>query len=332
LRLKVRQIAKSPVPAVLLQGETGTGKEVVARAIHHVSERCEGPLVSVNCAALTETLLMSELFGHEKGAFTGALQRRKGVFETAHGGTLFLDEISEMGVLAQAALLRVLEQRTITRVGGVEEIPVNVRIIAATNGSIPQLIKEGRFREDLYYRLNIVQVSIPPLRERGEDIIVLANHFLNRLATSYEQPRRMLTPEVEALLCSYPWPGNVRELRNVFERLYVFGDKQDISSADLPSRIRLAVSPAPRMDDNGIDHTDALFNVPFQLAKQIIIERFEQRYLKYNLARESGNISRAAERSGMIRQSFQRLMSRYDLVRECYLDQRTADLNRSIPE
>jgi DNA-binding NtrC family response regulator len=222
---------------VLLLGESGTGKEVFARAIHHWSGRRLEPFVAVNCVGLGKELLESELFGHEKGAFTGAHQLKKGKMELAHGGTVFLDEVGDISAELQTKLLRFLQERECERVGGMQPIPVDVRVIAATNRDLGAAIKEKRFREDLYYRLNVIPISLPPLRERKEDIPVLAKYFLRRFATETKKTFSTITADAEAKLIAYPWPGNVRELANVLERAAVLGDGPEITSEDLPLRI-----------------------------------------------------------------------------------------------
>lgn len=219
---------------VLIRGESGTGKELIARAIHANSGRRYMPIVVVNCGALAEGVLESELFGHEKGAFTGAQYRRKGKFEMADGGTLFLDEIGDIGLKTQVDLLRVLEERKIFRVGGNVEIPVNFRLIAATNKNLESMIGEGKFREDLYYRINVFSIAIPPLRERRQDISLLADHFLKKFARSMNRPVMRLSPEAESVLTSYDWPGNVRELQNAIERAVLVCKNARVEPEDLP--------------------------------------------------------------------------------------------------
>ncbi len=218
---------------VLLAGESGTGKEVLARFIHELSPRCQGPFVAINCAALPEHLLESELFGHEKGAFTGAICKKAGKFELASGGTLLLDEVSEMAPALQAKLLRALQEREIDRVGGRGSIPVDVRVIATTNKDLETETKEGRFRIDLYYRLNVVPLFLPPLRERPEDIIPLARHFLEKQANAYGEAPKVLTEDAETYLLKQPWPGNVRQLENLMERVFLLADASTITRADL---------------------------------------------------------------------------------------------------
>ncbi|HVV88481.1 MAG TPA: sigma 54-interacting transcriptional regulator, partial [Kofleriaceae bacterium] len=219
---------------VLLGGESGSGKEMVARAIHRSSRRAQGPCVAVNCAALTESLIESELFGHEKGAFTGATERKVGRFESADKGTLFLDEIGEMPLALQTKLLRVLEERRFERVGGTRPITVDVRLVAATNRDLTDMVRRGTFREDLYYRLSVVATTVPPLRERGEDIPLLAEHFLARMRQQVGRRVVGFRPEAMRLLCAHTWPGNVRELRNAVERAVVLGRGEWIEEADLP--------------------------------------------------------------------------------------------------
>jgi len=225
---------------VLIRGESGTGKELVARALHQQSDRASGPFVAVSCAALSETLLESELFGHEKAAFTGAATEKKGRFELATGGTLFLDEIGDISPSVQVKLLRVLQQREFERVGGVKTIKVDVRLIAATNADLEGLIKEGKFREDLYYRLDVIQIKLPPLRERSEDIELLVEDFLTRFNTENGRQITSIDPEVMSLFLSYSWPGNVRELENVVERCVVMSDANatSIVTRVLPAVIR----------------------------------------------------------------------------------------------
>ncbi|MCE5263410.1 MAG: sigma-54 dependent transcriptional regulator [Deltaproteobacteria bacterium] len=222
---------------VLVRGETGTGKELVARAIHFNSVRAANPFIPLNCAALTENLAGSELFGHVKGSFTGALRDRRGIFEMAEGGTIFLDEIGEMGPGLQQVFLRVLEDGEIQPVGSAERRKVSVRVIAATNRNLDQLVREGKFREDLYYRINVVAVDLPPLRERREDIGVLARHFLDKYAAENGKPLHSLSPEALALLESAPWPGNVRELENVIERAVLLAEGNEITPANLPRHV-----------------------------------------------------------------------------------------------
>ena len=222
---------------VLIRGESGTGKELVARAIHRNSERASKPFVAINCAAIPETLLESELFGHEKGAFTGAIATKKGRLEMAEGGTVFLDEIGEMAPLLQAKLLRALQEREFERVGGTKTLKLNVRIITATNKDLEKAIQSGQFRQDLYYRLNVVSVVVPPLKERIEDILLLAMYFAAKHSEKCKRPLKGISDEVRALLMGYSWPGNVRELENVIERAVALGTDEEIVLEDLPEAL-----------------------------------------------------------------------------------------------
>jgi len=229
---KIKLISCADCP-VLITGETGTGKEVIAKLIHKSSNRSNKPMVSINIAAIPRELLEAELFGYEQGAFTGASKSKEGFFELAHKGTIFLDEIGEIDLDIQAKLLRVIETKKFFRVGGRREVYSDVRIITATNKNLRQLVKEGKFREDLYYRLNVVEINIPPLRERKEDIIPLAEHFLKLFSTKYSKSIKGFTEKAKEVLIAYPWPGNVRELKNVIERLVLFSDKEIIDKEDL---------------------------------------------------------------------------------------------------
>ena len=229
-------------PAVLVLGETGTGKEVVARALHFAGPRRDKPFVELNCAALPAQLLESELFGHERGAFTDARERKLGMVETAEGGTLFLDEIGDMDIALQAKLLKLLEEKTLRRLGSVREQRVDVRIVAATHRPLEALVREGRFRADLYFRLGVVQLRLPPLRERGADILLLARHFLQHHATRYGKPAPLLDPLAEAVLLNYSWPGNVRELRNMIEQAVLLNNgRLDHGAAAEPVAPRVGV-------------------------------------------------------------------------------------------
>src|SRR5581483_5189288 len=235
--VKIEQMA--PVSStVLIEGESGTGKELVARAIHRLSPRRGKPFIAVNIGALPETLLESELFGHEKGAFTGAAERRLGRFELAHGGTLFLDEIGEIPSATQVKLLRVLEEREFMRVGGTQPITVDVRVVAATNQPLRELVEEGRVRADLFYRLNVLRIYLPPLRERPEDIPILVRRFIQDYSAQHDRTFRGISAEAMQLLMEYPWPGNVRELRNLVESMVVLAPDHEIQPGDLPRHIR----------------------------------------------------------------------------------------------
>ena len=232
----IARVAKSDT-TVLIRGESGTGKEVVARSIHAVSPRADRPFVAINCAAIPETLIESELFGNEKGAYTGASAQRKGRFEVADDGTIFLDEVGELPLAMQAKLLRVLQQREFERVGGSKTLPMRARVLAATNRNLEEAIKSGEFRQDLYYRLNVVSVSVPPLRMHREDIPLLALHFARKHVAKANRPFKGISPEARTLLLNYDWPGNVRELENAIEHAIVLGLTDEILAEDLPAVI-----------------------------------------------------------------------------------------------
>jgi DNA-binding NtrC family response regulator len=238
---KVRLVADTK-STVLIAGESGTGKELIARALHHNSSRRQKPFVPVNCAAIPDTLIESELFGHERGAFTGATERRTGLFQAANGGTLFIDEIGEMKVGLQSKLLRAIETRRIMAVGSSREIEVDVRLVAATNRDLQEEVKKGAFREDLYYRLKVVEIQLPPLRERPEDIPLLARFFIDEIARENQRPTRDIAPEALDLLLAYNWPGNVRELRNTLEGIIVLSTRERIEVSDLPEHLRQGAS------------------------------------------------------------------------------------------
>lgn len=247
------KVADSDVASVLLQGESGTGKDLVAKAIHYGSQRAERPFVAVNCAALPATLIESELFGYEKGAFTDAKARKEGLFEQAEGGTLLLDEIGELELLLQAKLLRVLEEGAFRRVGGLKDIPLEVRVLAASNRDLKTESEAGRFRLDLYYRLSVIQIDIPPLRERGNDVLLLAQHYIDTIGSRLKRNRKIsgLSPEARDVFRKYHWPGNVRELRNVIERALILEENDQITTEYLPGG--LLMSPRSSSLTTGID-------------------------------------------------------------------------------
>ena len=295
LRSTIRRVADTDL-AVLVLGENGTGKEVVAQMIHYQSRRRHEPLVAVNCAALTETLLESELFGHEKGAFTDARETRRGKFELAASGTLFLDEIGDMSLGGQAKLLRVLEEKVVVRVGGSTPIPTNTRVLAATNQNLAELVRARKFREDLYFRLNVVTIDMPPLRERGDDVGLLAEHFLKQFATKARRKAPKFTAAARKRLQSHSWPGNVRELRNLMERLaYLLPPEQD--KIDAPD---LAFIMSPDESASGPLSLDA----PLAEATQ----QFQTEYIQRHVQRARGNMTAAAEKLGLHRSNLYRKM------------------------
>ena len=290
---------------VLIEGESGTGKELVAQALHDNSGRRGGPFVAVNCAALTETLLESELFGHEAGAFTGAVGQKKGKFEQASGGTLLLDEVGELSPAIQAKLLRALQQRNIDRIGGTRPVAVDIRLIAATNRNLESEVALGRFREDLYYRLHVLYVRTPPLRERPGDIPALAGHFIARHAQQTDTAVRTITAEASALLSNYNWPGNVRELENVIERALVLGKSDAIRPKDLPAYV--TDPPVDPFDDDDA----AVYTPPTTL--QEAVHRTEREFVENALDLTGGNQKDAAELLGVHPKSMRRLMLRLGL-------------------
>jgi DNA-binding NtrC family response regulator len=322
---RVKDLLKRVGPtdlSVLVTGESGTGKEVFARALHNRSNRSKKPFIPVDCAAIPTTLMESELFGHEKGAFTGAASRRKGLVEAANGGTFFLDEIGELAMPVQVKLLRLLQEREFRRVGGTEIHKVDLRVVAATNRNLEEAVAKGDFRTDLYHRLNVVQVILPPLRERGEDVPLLLQGFLDRLATQQGRAPLHYTHEVSEVLERYHWPGNVRELFNCARYLsgLTAGDMAQIS--DLPQRIRLATSSqsqkptnAPQTNSdsptlNAHQGPAVRYDLSYKKSKRLWLEVFEYAYINRLLEKHDGNISHAARAAGIDRKSIQRLMKR----------------------
>jgi two-component system response regulator PilR (NtrC family) len=277
----------------LVCGESGTGKEVLARAIHYGSERSTGPFVPVNCGAIPEALFESELFGYKKGAFTGALRDKPGFFQAADGGTLFLDEVGEMPLTAQVKVLRALAERKVTPIGGTAEIPVDVRIVAATNRELPAEVAAGRFREDLYYRLNVVQIDMPPLRERPEDLAALVHHFVARFGAEYGQRVTGVTPEALRLLRSYPFPGNVRELQNIIERAVALEPSALITPASLPERVHAGLGPVAADEADVVDFPAGGVDLEAKLAT------VERRYIERALVATNGNRTQAARLLGV---------------------------------
>jgi two-component system nitrogen regulation response regulator NtrX len=285
---------------VLIYGENGTGKELVARTVHQLSRRRNGPFVEVNCAAIPEELIESELFGHVKGAFTGAVAEKPGRFEQANGGTIFLDEIGDMSLKTQAKVLRVLQEQVMERVGGTQSIRVDVRVLAATNKELAAEIREGRFREDLYFRLNVIPIFVPPLRERQDDIPLLADHFMALMAAEYGRRPKRMASEAVARLQHYAWPGNVRELRNVIERLMIMVPGDTITAQDLAFLGHDGVRQ-PIVADDSLPLADAR-------------ERFERDYILQALAAQHGNISRTADVLGVERSNLYKKMKAFGIV------------------
>jgi len=290
----IQKVAETDL-SVMILGESGTGKELVAQALHSTSSRRSRPFVAVNCAAINRELVESELFGHEKGAFTGADRRRIGRFEAADGGTIFLDEIGDMATETQAKVLRVLEERQLERVGSTETIEVDVRVVCATHRDLDEEIKAGRFREDLFYRLKVVEIELPPLRERIEDFAALSDRFLGQVAERLDREKKTLGTAALARLARHGWPGNVRELRNVLERAAVLSVGPEIAVEDLQL--------APESDEAFQSTPD--LELPFVDAKRQTVESFERQYLSQALREHEGNVSRTATAIGMVRQSLQ---------------------------
>jgi len=305
------KVAESEVSSVLLQGESGTGKDLVAKAIHYGSRRADRPFVAINCAALPATLIESELFGYEKGAFTDAKARKEGLFEQAEGGTILLDEIGELELALQAKLLRVLEEGAFRRVGGLKDIPLDVRVIAASNRDLKTESEAGRFRLDLYYRLSIIQIDIPPLRERGDDVLLLSQHYIDTIGSRLRLRKQItsLSPEVEALFRNYNWPGNVRELRNVIERALILEDDDVITTQYLPGAL---TGHSARRDGTGSGHTENVaeqFSLP---PEGISLEEAEMSFVRQAIERSGGNQTRAAELLGISRDQLRYRLKKLD--------------------
>ncbi|NTU48788.1 MAG: sigma-54-dependent Fis family transcriptional regulator, partial [Syntrophobacteraceae bacterium] len=292
---------------VFITGETGVGKELVARAIHSHSPRRDGPFVAINCGSLTESLLESELFGHEKGAFTGAIKTKAGKFEYAGKGTLFLDEVGDISTAMQVKLLRALQEKRIERVGGNDSIIVDVRVVSATNQDIKEKIRRHEFRLDLFYRLNVIHIHIPPLRERSEDIPLLVQHFMTMLNQSHGREIKGISIRGMKQLLEYDWPGNIRELENVLEGAYITCDGAVIDQIVFP---QYGQNPAMGSLEEGVDS-----DVPFELARHMVVQRFERRYLSEALMRFEGNVSETAKRTGINPRTLWRKIREHDLDR-----------------
>jgi transcriptional regulator with PAS, ATPase and Fis domain len=294
-------VAESEVSTILLEGESGTGKDVFAQFIHHFGRRREGPFVAINCAAIPETLLESELFGYEKGAFTDARAPKAGILEIASGGTIFLDEVGEMPLLIQAKMLRVLEEQTFRRLGGVRDILVDVRVVAATNRKLTDAIEQGKFRLDLYYRLNVIQVLLPPLRDRKDDIVPLAESFIRHYNAKFKRTVEGLSHGAAAILLGYNWPGNVRELRNVIERAMVLEESEWIQTSSLQ------VSPV-----NGLHVAETLPQASDEKF-DVSLEEAEKSLLVKALEKAEGNQTRAAVLLGITRDTLRYKIKKFNL-------------------
>lgn len=310
----IQRAARSDA-TVLIEGETGTGKELVAAAIHDLSARHTKPLVVVDCSALSGTLLTSELFGYVKGAFTGAYQSKKGLLEVADGGTVFFDEIGDMDISLQPKLLRALQLGEVRRVGDTRPVKVDLRVVAATNQPLAEMVEEGKFRSDLFYRLHVIPIHLPPLRERTEDIPLLIQNFLTKAASELNTPSKVFTATAVEAMMEHPWPGNVRELENEVARIVALCPKDEITVDDLsPKFIKSTPSPSilvSTLDSSG--HT-------YKEAKRLFLDKFQYNYVKAQLEKHGGNVSKAASASGMERRTFQRIMKKATLSRTDFTD------------
>ena len=310
---KINILSQNDTVTVLILGETGTGKELVADAIHNKSVRKDYPILKINCSAIPSHLVESELFGFEKNAFTGAGTKKKGLFEIANGGTVFLDELGELPLDIQSKLLRFLEERKFRRIGGLEDIEVDIRIITATNKNLDKAVKEKTFREDLYYRLNVVPVTIPPLRERENDILLLAEYFLNKYNTGFKKEINGFDYSAKQKLLSYPWPGNIRELKNVIERIVILTNDEWITTTKLPCEITdfedgETDGQIETQDEEKIASSDERFSLDYKL------DSIERRYIVKELERSGGNQTKAAEALGISRFALRRKMEKHSLM------------------
>jgi DNA-binding NtrC family response regulator len=303
----VAKVADADV-TVLIRGDSGTGKELVANALHYRSPRRAKPFIKMNCAALSRELVESELFGHERGAFTGAIARREGKFEAADGGTLFLDEVGDMPLETQAKLLRCLQEREFERVGGNQTLKVDVRVLAATNQDLEAGVRAGRFREDLYYRLRVIELVIPPLSERREDIPLLVDHFLREAAQRFSRPAKPVTTAALRACVEHQWKGNVRELRSAVEQALLLAPGAEIDAGDLLPDAAPVLAPAAT--------PAGATSLSFRDAKAAVVESFERDFLLTALRRHGGNISKAAEEIGMYRQNLQQKMRELGILSE----------------
>jgi two-component system, NtrC family, response regulator AtoC len=318
----VQKVATSEATTILIQGESGTGKDLIAKTIHYESSRQNGPFVAINCSAIPETLMEAELFGHEKGAFTDAKTMKKGLFETAHGGTLFLDEIGELSSLLQAKLLRVLEDQVIRRVGGLRDLQVDVRVVAASNRDLEKAVREGQFRQDLYYRLAIIAIFIPPLRERMDDVLPLVDFFVDLYNKRFKKSVRGISPETRRLLMAHNWPGNVRELKNSIERAMILEDEQILRPVYLP----FAVGEAARSGLTAFEHSIAADNGGKLLANGRVLPRLylpeegtsleevERAMVELAMRHAGGNQTHAARLLDISRDALRYKLKKFELV------------------
>jgi two-component system response regulator HydG len=311
----IEEIAPTGSP-VLILGESGTGKELVARALHERSPRSARPFVAVNCGAISAEVVESELFGHVRGAFTGAHAPRAGLFESAHGGTLFLDEVGDLPLAAQVKLLRAIQEGEIKRVGSDETRKVDVRIVAATNVGLPSLIESGMFRRDLYYRLNVFAIDLPPLRDRGDDAVLLATTLVRKIARRIGRKEKRLDEDAIAAIRAYSWPGNVRELENAMERACILARTDVVHAADFPlmteslRNLAVVVPAGAASSPSAPPSSEDLFDLPYAEAKRRAVERFDDQYVREVVLRANGNASEAARRAGVDRSNFRRILRR----------------------
>ncbi|MBI3470327.1 MAG: sigma 54-interacting transcriptional regulator [Candidatus Solibacter usitatus] len=303
----VRRVAASEATTILLEGENGTGKDLVAKTLHYQSIRQAEPFIAINCAAIPETLLESELFGYEKGAFTDARGQKRGLLELADKGTLFLDEIGEIPLILQAKLLRVLEEQTFRRLGGVKDIHVDLRVLAATNKNLREAVKEGAFRQDLYFRLNVIQIVIPPLRERPEDILPLVSFFIDHFNRKFKRSIEGVTPETASLLLAHDWPGNVREVRNAIERAMILEESSLIAASSLP--IGIAKAPA----GGAVPESVFVPTAPSQVNENLSLEENERNLLVRALEKTGGNQTQAARLLRITRDTLRYKMKKFNL-------------------
>ena len=309
VRRLIKRVAESPARAVLVYGETGTGKGLVARMLHEQSPRARKGFIDINCSAIPENLVESELFGHEKGAFTGATARKTGLIEAADGGTVFLDELRELDHVVQAKLLTLLDSQRFRPIGGVRDVEVDVRFVGATNRILYRDVQEGRFRDDLYYRLQVAAINIPPLRERGDDCLVLTSYFIRKLNARYGREVKGWEPGVEEVFRRHRWPGNVRELENLLERIFVLEDDNQVLVKHIPPRIMREVEKGPEPEAGGAGGLEGYVGLPFPEATA----KFQKRLIETALQRHDGNLQAAAEALGMSRHALRHHMIKLGL-------------------
>jgi len=304
-------VAHSDAATVLIQGESGTGKDLIARAIHMRGKRADGPFVDISCTAMPDTLFESELFGHEKGAFTDAKSTKKGLLELADTGTLFLDEVGDMPLVSQAKVLKVIESRQFRRVGGTVDHHVDIRIVAATNRDLEVAVREGRFREDLYYRLKVIPIVLPPLRERREDIPLLLQHYLDKYNADFRKGFRSVSPEALEILMAYPWPGNVRELRNLVERVLILESGESILPEHLPAEMKaLAAQPGGSRTPSDNGGTETAYRLP---PAGVCLDEVEKDFVRQALQMANGNQTRAAQLLGISRDQLRYRLQKFGL-------------------